>query len=190
MDTNTKTDVDKQTLLLLFRTMQVIRQCEEQLAKSHQRGLVHGACHTYVGEEAIAAGGGDFDLAAWDWRLYTDRIRRERYALDDSEVRAYFSLENVLQGAFTVAHRLYGISFTELDDLPVYHPDVRTFEVKDEDGSHLGIFYADYHPRAGKRGGAWSSRFRPLELPLDMYSLPSGPKFKPCSECSRLPRPV
>jgi peptidyl-dipeptidase Dcp len=115
-------------------------------------------------QEAIAADDGDFELAAHDWRYYTDRIRRERYALDDSEIRAYFSLENVLQGAFTVANRLYGITFTELDTLPVYHPDVRTFEVKDEDGSHLGIFYADYHPRPGKRGGAWSSRYRSQRL--------------------------
>ena len=136
-------------------------------------------------QEAIAADGGDFDLAAHDWRYYTDRIRRERYALDDSEVRAYFSLENVLQGAFTVANRLYGITFTELKNLPVYHPDVRTFEVKDEDGSHLGIFYADYYPRPGKRGGAWSSRFRsqrmkdgkdirPVVVNVGNFSKPTG----------------
>jgi len=136
-------------------------------------------------QEAIAAGGGDFQLGAQDWRFYTDRIRRERYALDDNEIRAYFSLENVLQGAFTVANRLYGITFTELDNLPVYHPDVRTFEVKDEDGSHLGIFYADYHPRAGKRGGAWSSRFRrqrmkdgkdtrPVVVNVGNFSKPAG----------------
>lgn len=136
-------------------------------------------------QEAIAKDGGDFRVAAHDWRYYTDRIRRERYALDDSEIRAYFSLENVLQGAFTVANRLYGVTFTELDDLPVYHPDVRTFEVKDEDGSHLGIFYADYHPRAGKRGGAWSSRFRsqrmkdgkdirPVVVNVGNFSKPAG----------------
>jgi peptidyl-dipeptidase Dcp len=136
-------------------------------------------------QEAIEASGGDFELAAHDWRLYTDRIRRERYALDDSEVRSYFALENVLQGAFTVANRLYGITFTELDNLPVYHPDVRTFEVKDEDGSHLGIFYADYHPRPGKRGGAWSSRYRsqrmkngedirPVVVNVGNFSKPTG----------------
>jgi peptidyl-dipeptidase Dcp len=136
-------------------------------------------------QAAIGGGGGDFELAAHDWRYYTDRIRRERYALDDSEVRAYFALENVLQGAFTVANRLYGITFTERDDLPVYHPDVRTFEVKDEDGSHLGIFYADYHPRPGKRGGAWSSRYRsqrmkdgkdirPVVVNVGNFSRPAG----------------
>ncbi len=136
-------------------------------------------------QEAIVAAGGDFELAAHDWRYYTDRIRRERYALDDAEVRSYFALENVLQGAFTVANRLYGVTFTELDDLPVYHPDVRTFEVTDEDGSHLGIFYADYHPRPGKRGGAWSSRYRtqrmkdgkdirPVVVNVGNFSKPTG----------------
>ncbi len=136
-------------------------------------------------QAVIAADGEDFELAAHDWRYYTDRIRRDRYALDDSEVRSYFALENVLQGAFTVANRLYGITFTEREDLPVYHPDVRTFEVKDEDGSHLGVFYADYHPRPGKRGGAWSSRYRtqrmkdgrdvrPVVVNVGNFSRPTG----------------
>jgi len=136
-------------------------------------------------QKAIQADGGSFEVAAYDWRYYTDRIRRERYALDDSEVRAYFPLENVLEGAFTVANRLYGITFTERDDLPVYHPEVRTFEVKDEDGSHLGIFYADYFPRPGKRGGAWSSTFRtqriedgkdirPVVVNVGNFSRPAG----------------
>ena len=79
----------------------------------------------------IEADGGDFRLEPHDWRYYTDRLRRERYALDDSEIRAYFSLENVLQGAFTVANRLYGVTFIERHDLPVYHPDVRIWEVID-----------------------------------------------------------
>jgi peptidyl-dipeptidase Dcp len=133
----------------------------------------------------IAADGGDFPLAAHDWRYYTERIRRERYALDDSEVRSYFALEDVLEGAFTVVHRLYGITFTEREDLPVYHPEVRAFEVKDEDGSHLGVFYADYHPRPGKRGGAWSSRYRaqriedgvdirPVVVNVGNFSRPTG----------------
>jgi peptidyl-dipeptidase Dcp len=136
-------------------------------------------------QEAIKADGGDFTLAAWDWRYYTDRIRRERYALDDSEVRPYFALENVLQGAFTVANRLYGITFVERDDLPVYHPDVRAFEVKDGDGSFLGVFYVDYFPRPGKRGGAWSSTFReqrvkdgkdirPIVVNVGNFSKPTG----------------
>jgi peptidyl-dipeptidase Dcp len=136
-------------------------------------------------QAVVAADGQDFEVAAHDWRYYTDRIRRERYALDDSEVRAYFALENVLQGAFTVAHRLYGITFTEREDLPVYHPDVRAFEVRDEDRSHLGVLYADYHPRPGKRAGAWSSRYRtqrmkdgrdirPVVVNVGNFSKPTG----------------
>jgi peptidyl-dipeptidase Dcp len=115
-------------------------------------------------QKMIEADGGDFRLEPHDWRYYTDRLRRERYALDDQEIRQYFALENVLTGAFELAHRLYGITFTERRDLPVYHQEVRTFEVKDEDGSHLGIFYADYHPRPGKRVGAWSSRYRSQQI--------------------------
>ncbi len=115
-------------------------------------------------QEMIEADGKSFRLEPHDWRYYTDRLRRERYALDDQEIRQYFALENVLQGAFELAHRLYGITFTERKDLPVYHEEVRTFEVKDEDGSHLGIFYADYHPRPGKRVGAWSSRYRAQQI--------------------------
>ncbi len=136
-------------------------------------------------QEVIAAGGGTFSLEPHDWRFYTDQLKRERYALDDQEVRQYFALDNVLKGAFEVAHRLYGISFTELKNLPTYHPEVRTFEVKDEDGSHLGIFYADYHPRPGKRAGAWSSRYRsqrmkdgsdirPVVVNVGNFSRPAG----------------
>jgi peptidyl-dipeptidase Dcp len=115
-------------------------------------------------QRMIEADGKSFRLEPHDWRYYTDRLRRERYALDDQEIRQYFALESVLQGAFEVAHRLYGITFTERKDLPVYHEEVRTFEVKDEDGSFLGIFYADYFPRPGKRVGAWSSRYRAQQI--------------------------
>jgi peptidyl-dipeptidase Dcp len=136
-------------------------------------------------QEVIAAGGGTFSLEPHDWRFYTDKLRRERYSLDDQEVRRYFALDNVLEGAFEVAHRLYGITFTELKNLPTYHPEVRTFEVKDEDEAHLGIFYTDYHPRPGKRAGAWSSRYRsqrmkdgkdvrPVVVNVGNFSRPAG----------------
>ena len=94
-------------------------------------------------------------------------MRHARYDYDESELRPYFSLENVRQGAFWLANRLYGLTFTERKDLPVYHPEVKAFEVKDKDGSHLGVFYVDYHPRPGKRSGAWSSRYREHELEAD-----------------------
>ena len=99
-------------------------------------------------------------LEPWDWTYYAEQVRRRKYEVDESAVRPYFPLEQVREGAFAVARRLYGLSFTELHDLPVYHPEVRAFEVKDADGSHLAVFYADYHPRPGKRSGAWSNRYR------------------------------
>ncbi len=99
-------------------------------------------------------------LEPWDWRYYAEKVKKARYDLDENEVRQYFTLENVRQGAFHVANKLYGLTFTERTDIPKYHPEVRAFEVKDKDGTYLGVFLADYHPRPGKRGGAWSSRYR------------------------------
>jgi peptidyl-dipeptidase Dcp len=101
-----------------------------------------------------------FNLEPWDWRYYAEKVKKARYDLDENQVRQYFTLDNVRQGAIYVANKLYGITFTERTDIPKYHPDVRTFEVKDADGSHLGVYMVDYHPRPGKRSGAWSSRFR------------------------------
>ncbi len=104
--------------------------------------------------------GQDFKLAPWDWRFYAEKVKRARYDLDEDQLRQYFTLENVRQGAFHVAGRLYGLKFIERTDLPKYHAEVRTFEVRDADGSHLGVFLVDFYPRPGKRGGAWSSRYR------------------------------
>ncbi len=104
--------------------------------------------------------GRDFRLEPCDWRYYAEKVRKVRYNLDENELRPYFSLENVRQGAFDVAGRLYGLRFVERTDLPKYHDEVHTFEVKDADGTHLGVFMVDYHPRAGKRGGAWCGGFR------------------------------
>jgi peptidyl-dipeptidase Dcp len=99
-------------------------------------------------------------LEAWDWAYYTEKLRKEKYDLNEEEVKPYFKLENVLDGALACANKLYGITFTQVNNIPTYHPDVKTFIVKDADGSHLGVFYADYFPRAGKRSGAWMSNFR------------------------------
>lgn len=99
-------------------------------------------------------------LEAWDWWFYTEKLRKEKYNLSEEEIKPYFQLENVRQGVFSVAKQLYGISITPLANIPVYDPDVETFEVKDKDGSYLGIFYVDYFPRAGKSGGAWMSNYR------------------------------
>jgi len=136
-------------------------------------------------QAAIEADGFDFNLEPWDWRYYAEKVRQARYDVDEQEVRPYFMIDNVIDGAFTVANRLYGIEFTERTDIPTYHPDVRTYEVTDVDGSHLGVFMADYYPRPGKRGGAWSrdirgqwikdgEEVRPVVLNVGNFSRPVG----------------
>jgi len=108
----------------------------------------------------IRKDGKDFKLQPWDWWFYAEKLRKAKYDLDDSALRPYFQLENVRNGAYEVAHKLYGITFTERTDIPKYQDDVRVFEVKDADGSHLGILYVDYYPRPNKEGGAWMSNYR------------------------------
>jgi peptidyl-dipeptidase Dcp len=108
----------------------------------------------------IDSEGHDFKLQAWDWWYYSEKVKKEKYALDDAMLRPYFKMENVRKGAFDVAEKLYGIKFVKRDDIEVYHPDVEVFEVTEADGTHLGIFYSDYYPRDGKRSGAWSSSLR------------------------------
>ena len=104
--------------------------------------------------------GGDFKLKPWDWWYYAEKVKKAKYDLDENELRPYFKLENVRQGAFDVATNLYGIKFTELPDMPIYHEDVHVYEVTEADGSHIGILYMDFFPRASKRGGAWMTNFR------------------------------
>ncbi len=108
----------------------------------------------------IDAQGGDFQLAAWDWAYYTEKVRKARYDFDESQLRPYFEIDNVLQnGVLFAANRLYGLSFKERRDLPVYHPDVRVFEVYDEDGEMLALFLGDFYARSSKRGGAWMNAY-------------------------------
>ena len=104
--------------------------------------------------------GGDFKLQAWDWWYYAEKVKKEKYALDEDMLRPYFKMENVRKGAFDVAGKLYGIRFVQRNDIQVYHPDVEVFEVLEADGTHLGIFYSDYYPRDSKRSGAWSGSLR------------------------------
>ena len=99
-------------------------------------------------------------LEAWDWWYYTEKLRKEKFNLEEEDIKPYFKLENVREGAFAVANKLYGITLTKLEGIPVYHPDVEVFEVKANDGSQVGIFYVDYFPRSGKSGGAWMSNYR------------------------------
>ena len=105
-------------------------------------------------------------LQPWDWRYYSEKYRVEKYALDDAEVRPYFALDSVREGAFMVANKLYGLTFTERADLPTYDKEARCFEVKDGDQT-IGILYMDFHPRASKRSGAWMTEFRGQKRDLE-----------------------
>jgi peptidyl-dipeptidase Dcp len=107
----------------------------------------------------IAREGGNFRLAPWDWRYYAEKLRRERYAFNEAELTPYLELGNMIAAGFHTAERLFGLTFAPRDDIPVYHPDVRVWEVR-RDGAVIGIFYGDYFARPGKQGGAWMSSLR------------------------------
>lgn len=120
-------------------------------------------------------------LEAWDWWYYAEKLRQEKYNLNEEEIKPYFSQEDVHDGLCYVVNKLYGITLTPADSIPVYNPDVKTYVVNDADGSLLGIFYSDYMPRAGKRSGAWMSNFReasadvrPLIYNVASFTKPAG----------------
>jgi len=103
---------------------------------------------------------GGFNLEPWDWRYYSERVKRAKYDLDDEAIKPYLPIDEVREGAFTLANRLYGITLAELTNIPVYNPEVKAFEVREKDGKFIGILYLDFYPRPGKRGGAWCSTIR------------------------------
>ncbi len=111
-------------------------------------------------QAVVDAEGQDFQIAAWDWWQYSEKVRKAKYDLDEAALKPYLSLDNVLKGVFETTNKLWGLSFTERFDINVYHPDARVWEVKDKDGTHLGIFIGDYFTRSNKRGGAWMSSFK------------------------------
>ncbi|MCB0281470.1 MAG: M3 family metallopeptidase [Calditrichaeota bacterium] len=111
-------------------------------------------------QKMIDEEGGDFKLASWDWWYYAEKIRIKNYDLNEDEIRSYLKIDNVINGSFTLANRLFGITFEERNDIPKYHPDVKTYEVKDADGSVIGLYMSDWFYRDSKRGGAWMNAFR------------------------------
>ena len=111
-------------------------------------------------QKMIVKEGGKFKLASWDWWYYSEKVRKEKYALDEEMLRPYFKLENVRDGIFYMANKLYGLTFVENNDLPKYDPSAVSFEVKDSKGELLAILYMDYFPRASKQSGAWCTNFR------------------------------
>ena len=108
----------------------------------------------------INQSGQNFKLAPWDYYYYAEKVRQKKFDLDENEVSAYFSVDNVRKGIFTLAERLYGVTFTELPDAPKYNPEVKVYEMKDKDNNHVAVFMTDYFPRPSKRQGAWMSEFR------------------------------
>jgi len=104
--------------------------------------------------------GGKFKLDLWDWWFYAEKVRKAKYDLDEAQLKPYFKLENVVDGLIYTANKLYGIKFIKRTDLPIYDPEVMTYEVQEANGKHIGIFYMDFHPRAGKSNGAWCTSFR------------------------------
>ena len=104
--------------------------------------------------------GADFQVQPWDWSFYAEKLKEEKYALNDELLKPYFELENVKKGVFGLATQLYGLQFVKNEDIPVYHPEVEAFEVKDKDSRFVSVLYTDFHPRDGKRPGAWMSQFK------------------------------
>lgn len=115
-------------------------------------------------KKMMAADGIEGEVQPYDWRYYTEKIRKERYDLDEQEVKPYFSLENVRNGIFKVTEELYGLQYKELKDVPKYHEDVTVWEVTEKDGKQIGILYMDMHPRASKKGGAWMTSYRKQQM--------------------------
>lgn len=131
--------------------------------------------------------GAGFQLEAWDWWYYAEKVRKEKYDLDDEEVKPYFTLENVKKGNFMLANKLWGLTFKARPDVPVYHEEVEAYEVFDHDGSHLAVLFIDAHPRPGKRSGAWCGTYRsggyengewvsPIVTIVMNFTRPSGDK--------------
>jgi peptidyl-dipeptidase Dcp len=108
----------------------------------------------------IAEEGGNFQLAPWDWRYYAEKLRQAKANFDDAAIKPYLALDNMIEAAFDCASRLFGVTFAERKDIPVWHPDVRVWEVRDRDGHHKALFYGDYFARPSKRSGAWMTSLR------------------------------
>ncbi len=124
------------------------------------RALKAVACERAVLQKMMQAEHCDYTLEAWDWPFWAEKVRRQQFAVDDAEIKPYFPLDRVAQAAFDCAGRLFGLRFTQRDDLPVYHPDVSAYEVSDAAGKRVGVFLQDNHARPGKRSGAWMNALR------------------------------
>jgi peptidyl-dipeptidase Dcp len=136
------------------------------LNKINERAMLVASNEGKDLQEMIDKEGGNFKLQPWDWWYYSEKLRKEKYDLDEEALRPYFKLENVRDGVFKLAQKLYGLQFIKKPGLPVYHEDAEAFEVQEEDSSHVGILYMDFFPRESKRFGAWMTEYRP-EIKID-----------------------
>jgi peptidyl-dipeptidase Dcp len=143
---------------------------DELLRRVWDAGKVQVSFERAQLRQLARAEGANSDLEPWDWRYYAEKVRQATYHVDAAEVKQYFVLDNIVSAAFDTAARLFGVSFIERTDLCLYHPDVRAYEVQDQDGRHVGLFLQDNFSRPGKRSGAWMSSFRVQESFADLVS--------------------
>lgn len=143
----------------------------EFLAKLWEPALARAKTEAYDMQSMIEAEGSDFRLESWDWWYYAEKVRKEKFDLDEEMLKPYFELENVRQGIFTLTEKLWGLQYEKLDNVPVYHPEATVYEVKEADGSHIGLLYMDMHPRESKRSGAWMTSYRGQHVSEDGESI-------------------
>ncbi len=136
----------------------------EKLAFLMDKALVVAKQEAKDMQALIKKEGHNFDLEAWDWWYYAEKVKKEKYDLDENQIRPYFELKNVVDGILYTANQLYGLNFEKRTDLPVPHKDAISFEVKESNGSHIGILFMDFHPRESKRGGAWMNSYRKQQV--------------------------
>ncbi|MBY0381686.1 MAG: M3 family metallopeptidase [Xanthobacteraceae bacterium] len=172
---------------------------EDSMAKTPQnvRGLLErvwkpARARALADRDALQAliteEGGNFKLAAWDWRHYAEKLRQRRANFDDAAIKPYLTLDSMIDAAFDCATRLFGLTFNEREDIPVWHPDVRVWEVKDKSGKHKALFYGDYFARASKRSGAWMTSLRDQEkldgdispVIINVMNFAKGAENQPC----------
>jgi peptidyl-dipeptidase Dcp len=151
---------------------------------------IHLASKPYASKEVeeiksfAAKEGFKDELMPWDFSYYSEKLKNEKFGFEEEMLKPYFKLENVISGVFNLASTLYGIKFVEVNNIPVYHKDVKTYEVYDEEGKFLSVLYADLHPRESKQGGAWMTDYRP-------QSNINGNMIRPhISVCCNFPKPT
>ncbi|MEY4642517.1 MAG: hypothetical protein RLZZ227_2511 [Pseudomonadota bacterium] len=154
------------------QTAQTVEAVNQRLADLTPRALANAQREAADLQAMLQSEGVDFQLAAWDWAYYTEKVRQERYEFDESQLKPYFQLDNVLEkGVFFAANQIYGVSFRRRTDLPVYQEDVRVYDVTDADGSTLGLFIFDPYARSNKRGGAWMNDYIAQSALLDTKAI-------------------